>query len=521
MAGTVIIGCADQSLAYDLRSQLSEIGDLEVLAVAESTGELVARVVDSEPDLVLVHEQLGPEPMQQVVREISLRRPACVSLVVAGDSDPEVLAQAMDAGARGVLSYPFSFAEVQQRITNALDWSTRLRELLVDRSGDVGGHRALVLALAGAKGGVGVTTVATHLAWDVRRELPDQKVLVVDLDLEKGDVNSVIEARHRTSIADLAKVADDLSLRTVVDAVYEHESGIHLLLPPDDVRDTSAVTPQAIRQIIGLVRQQYDLVVVDVGARVTPVQAAVVEIADEVVVLTTPDLVSIRGLRRNVEWWGRLSVRKPDAVHVVLNRHARADEIQPETVGRLSPSPVLDVTLADQGRRLEQSTNSRSPEYMTDTSWWQSLRGIGSALGVGRRVVTEPDAAPDTPARRQRSRRRKDDEGSASIEFIGVLPWVAIMAVGLLQLVVAGLTFMWTGYAASAAADATAMRTGQVEVLQAARDRVPSAMRDSVRVVSDVGTGRVQVTTDVPLLAPGLFRSPWEMTIDRFVVVEP
>jgi len=521
MAGTVIIGCADQSLAYDLRSQLSEVGDLEVLAVAESTTELVARVVEREPNIVLVHDRLGPEPMHQVVRELTLRRPASVSLVVAGEADPEVLAQAMDAGARGVLSYPFSFAEVQQRVSNALDWSARLREFLVDRSDSAGGHRALVLALSGAKGGVGVTTVATHLAWDVRRELPDRKVLLVDLDLEKGDVSSVLEARHRTSVADLAKVADDLSLRTVADAVYEHESGIHLLLPPEDVRDAGFVTPQAIRQIVGLVRQQYDLVVVDVGARVTPVQAAVVEIADEVVVVTTPDLVSIRGLRRNVGWWEQLAVRKPDAVHVVLNKHARADEIQPDTVQRLSPSPVLDVVIADQGRRLEQSTNSRSPEYMTDAQWWQSLRGIGKTLGVGRRETPEADG-DEEPARRSRARRRRgDDEGAVAMEFISVLPWVLLMAMGLLQLVVAGLTFVWTGYAASAAADATALRESPTTVLDAARDRVPDTMRGTVRVESDVTTGRVAVTANVPLLAPGLRSTPWEMTIDRQVVVEP
>ncbi len=522
MSATVIIGCADQTLAYDLRSQLSEIGDIEVLAVAESTTELVARVVDREPNLVLVHDRLGPEPMQHVVREISLRRPASVSLVIAGDSDPEVLAQAMDAGARGVLSYPFSFAEVQQRVGNALDWSTRLQELLVDRTDSVGGHRALVVAVSGAKGGVGATTVATHLAWDVRREIPDHKVLVMDLDLEKGDVSSVVEARHRTSVADLAKVSDDLSLRTVADAVHVHESGLHLLLPPEDVRDTEHVTPQAIRQIIGLVRQQYDLVVVDVGARVTPVQASVVEIADEVVVLTTPDLVSIRGLRRNVGWWEQLAVRKPDGVHVVLNRHSRADEVQPETVGRLSPSPLVDVALPDQGRKLEQATNSRSPEYATDAAWWQAVRGVGRAIGVGRRVAAEQEDGAEPRRTRARGRRAAGgDDGSASIEFISVLPWVAIMAAVLLQLVMVGMTFVWTGYAASAAADATAVRESPVQVAQAARERVPSAMRDSVRVASDVATGRVSVTTNVPLLAPGLIRTPWEMTIDRNVVVEP
>lgn len=518
MPGTVVIGCADQSLAYDLRAQLAEVADIEVLAVVESTAELARVVVERDPNLVLLHDQLGPEPVHQVVRDLSLRRPASVTLIVSGDADPETLAEATDAGARGLLTYPLSFAEVQQRITNAIDWSMRLQSLLVEQTDSSAGHRALVLAVTGSKGGVGTTTVVTHLAWDVRREIPDHRVLVIDLDLEKGDVSSLIEARHRVSVADVAKVADDLSFRTVADAILQHESGVHLLLPPDDVRESSLVTPAAIRQIIGLVRQQYDLVVIDAGARVTPLQAAVVEIADEVVMVVTPDLVSMRALRRDVGWWDQLSVRKPESTWVLLNRQSRADEIQPETVARLSPSPVLDVTLADRGRRLERSVNSRSPEYVDDPTWWQSVRAFGRAVGVGRGRGT---AAADAPARGRRRRVATGDEGSATVEFVGVLPTVVVLGVVVVQLAVVGLTAMWAGYGAAAAARAAAVHASSAELRQATQDAVPGGYHADLRVARDPSGRQVEVSMPVPILAPGLASTPWRITIGREVVVEP
>ncbi|MCC2312724.1 AAA family ATPase [Cellulomonas xiejunii] len=518
MAGTVVIGCADQTLAYDLRSQLAEVSDVEVLAVVESTAELARVVVERDPNLVLLHDQLGPEPTHQVVRDLSLRRPASVTLIVSGDVDPETLAAATDAGARGLLTYPLSFAEVQQRITNAIDWSLRLQSLLIEQNAGEGGHRALVLAIAGTKGGVGATTLATHLAWDVRRELPSHRVLLIDLDLEKGDVSSFIEARHRTSIADLAKVSDDLSFRTVADAIYEHESGLHLLLPPEDVREVEHVTPRAIRQIVGLVRQQYDLIVIDVGARVTPLQAAVVEIADEVVAVATPDLVSVRALRRNVATWETLSVRKPEGTFVVLNRHNRADEIQPDTLARLSPSPLLEERLPDLGRKVERAVNSRSPEYVTDVAWWQVVRALGRRLGVAR--VTTPDGTPD-PASRTGRRRSGRDDGSASLEFVGVMPWLVIMGAALVQMVVVALTLVWTGYAASSAARETALQATSYEVRKAAEDAMPSAMHGGLEVSRDATGRRVTVSTHVPILAPGLASSPWKITMSREVVLEP
>ncbi|QTE29951.1 AAA family ATPase [Pengzhenrongella sicca] len=554
MAGIVVIGCADQSLAYELRSQLAEAAEVEVVGVAETTAELTALVIQHDPNLILVHDQLGPEPVHQVVRDLSLRRPAAVSIVVSSDNEAEAIGAAMDAGARGVLAYPLTFADVQVRVVNALEWSRHMMALLANAGpAETGARgRATVVAVTGSKGGVGTTTVATHLAWDIRRELPSHKVLLVDLDLEKGDVTSLIEARYRTSIADLAKVSQDLSVRTVADAVFEHESGLHLLLPPADVRDVEWVTPAAVRQIVALLRQQYDLVVIDVGAHVTPVQAAVVEIADEVISVVTPDLISLRALRRNLGWWDSLAVRKPEGVHVLLNKHSRLDEVQPETMRRLSPSGLMQTVLPDMVRRLETAANSRSPELVSEAAWWKGLRALGRELGVVRSPAAaksaEPVLAPATvppaqpsqhaqhplaeaqaevpvaPSRRDNrsTRREARERGSASVELLGVFPWVIVLVLIMWQLGVAGMTFVWTGYAASAAARSVALNETSAEVTAAARERMPSGMRSDFTVwVDPADESRVTVTSHVPLVAPGILSTPWTVEIDRFVVVEP
>ena len=81
-------------------------------------------------------------------------------------------------------------------------------------------------------------------------------------------------------IADLAKISEDLTARAVADTVVVHSSGLHLLLAPDEIRDTEYVTPEAVRRIIGQLRTLYHLVGVDVGSAITTTQAAAVESAD-------------------------------------------------------------------------------------------------------------------------------------------------------------------------------------------------------------------------------------------------
>ncbi|MEK8227386.1 hypothetical protein NKG05_16715 [Oerskovia sp. M15] len=185
-----------------------------------------------------------PLSVHEVVRDLGVRRPATVSVVVASDPDPEVLAAAMDAGARGVLTYPLSFDAVQQRVQNALEWSRQMEAMLdATRAGGTSARgRATVVVMTGSKGGVGTTALLTHLAWDLRRRTPDLKVAVVDADLEKGTSRATSRG-----VPDLDRGPGQGrrgSLpRTVADAMFEHESGLHLLLPPEDVREVEFVTP--------------------------------------------------------------------------------------------------------------------------------------------------------------------------------------------------------------------------------------------------------------------------------------
>jgi pilus assembly protein CpaE len=532
---TVVLGCADQGLSYELRSQLAEIGDVDIAFVAESTSELVSAVVRFEPDVVFIHDQLGPQPVLDVMRDLGLRRPGSASLIVTSDTATESYISAMEAGARGVVPYPLSFEEVQGRLAAAVDWARTMQRLVAgEGSDDATAGRANVVAFSGSKGGVGTTTLAVHMGLDVVREVRGHRVVLVDLDLEKGDVSSLLEVRYRTSVADLAKVADDLSVQTVLDAVVPHESGLHLLLTPQDVRDVEFVSPQAVRRIVTALRQHYDLVLLDVGSHTTPVQAAAVEISDEVLVISTPDVLSLRTMRRNLDTWETLGVRKPDGVRVLLNKASKHDEVQPDTVRKLAQAPVVSVGVPAMFRKLEPSVNARDPLLTREQGWWKTLRAIGKEVGLVRLPVNQDLAAElvtsEQPSRRaaREGRGRKGrgrgrltgDRGSATIETVGLIPSIFLVVAFCWQVAIVGVTFIWSGYAAQAASHA--VQLGE-DPGPAAQDRVPGYFRDGMQVVgpsTELGN-RVQVSLRVPLFAPGVFDSPWSITTDRRVVTEP
>jgi pilus assembly protein CpaE len=534
----IVIGAAEQSIAYDLRAALSEMDGVDALFVVESTDDLIAAVVRLNPDVVIVHERLGPEPALQTIRDLSMRRPDCAALVVTVNPTTELMGAAMDAGARGLIGYPPTFEDLQARVNAAGEWAQQMRRL-VGASGGGGGagsgdnaRRARLVALTGAKGGVGTTTVATHLALDVVRSVDGFRVCLVDLDLEKGDVSGIVEVRHRASVADVAKVSQDLSGQAVGDAVVVHESGLHLLLAPSDVRDVEAVTPRSLREVLAVLRQEYDLVLVDAGSHVTPVQAAVVELADEVVMVTTPDVLAMRGLRRALAQWDSLAVRKESDVRVLVNRVSRQTTVSAETVRQLTRAPVLSAGLPAMYRRLEPALNARDPRAVRETAWWRTLRAIGHEIGLAERATPDregraaaeligdkrPGKRGGGRSRLGRGRTAGGDTGAVAIETVGVLPILLLVVVLAWQGGIYGMSMVWAGRAASAAARAMSVRE---DPLRAARQAVPANIAGDLSVSTDPATATVLVSLRVPLVAPGAASLPATVKSRQRVVMEP
>ncbi len=552
----VVIAVADQVIAQELRSRLDQSdAEIEVAFVADSTQEMVSAVLAHAPALLFVHDQLGPGPVLQQVRDLTLRNPALAVQVVTTEHTAETFDAAINSGARSVLAHPFGLEDLDHRLASLIEWNHTVRTALADTGSDrskSASRGGRVIAVAGAKGGVGTTVIASHLAWDAARSNPQMRVCLVDLDIESGDVPSYLDVSHRVSIADLAKISEDLTSRAVADTVVVHSSGLHLLLAPNEIRDTEFVTSEAVRRIIGQLRSLYHLVVIDVGSAITTTQAAAVESSDRTVQLVTADVPALRAARRQVVAWESLGVARADAIHVVVNRFIRRSEIQQDTVDMLVLGQRSQILVPDLGVGLERAGNSRTPGEVRNAAWWKSLRAIGGELDVaaayraavaavpeavegatatgstaaggqkpstqtGRRGSGTADPTASAPPPRRRGRRRaRAEAGQATLETAALFPVALLLLVICLQMIMLGVSAAYSGVAAGAAARAVSIGASP----QAAVDEaLPAGMRSKVSVSS--GGDTVSVTVKAPLMiGPGVNRDV-TVSLGHQVVEEP
>ncbi|MFD9812978.1 AAA family ATPase [Streptomyces sp. NPDC059080] len=328
---------------------------LDALAGAAPPDAAGPAAVEALPEVVLVHERIGPLPALDLIREVALRFPAVGVVLLTADAGPALYSAAMDAGARGVAGLPLGHDELAARVQAAAQWAAGVRVHLGGGREAPPGPAGTLLTVTGAKGGTGTTVTAVQLALAARQA--GRRVALVDLDLQSGDIASYLDVQFRRSVVDLAGIAD-LSARVLADAIHDHPTGLALLLAPEEGERGEEVDDRAARQIVTALRARYDVVIADCGSQMQSANAAAVELADTALLVTTPDVVAVRAAKRQVRLWDRLRIRKAGSTLTVVNRLTRHTEIQPPLIAKATGTTVAATTIPAAFKELQPCVDS-------------------------------------------------------------------------------------------------------------------------------------------------------------------
>ncbi|MGW3496961.1 AAA family ATPase [Streptomyces sp. NPDC001020] len=510
------VGDLDDARA--LTTLLSQLADAEPAppvhdstALLDSLARLAGESLDELPEVVLVHERIGPVPALDLIRDLVLRFPAVGVVLITADTSTGVLTAAMDSGARGIITLPLGYDALAERVQAAAAWSAGMRRHL--RSGTpelYAGPGGTVVTVTGAKGGVGATLTAVQLA--LAAQASGRTVALVDLDLQSGDIASYLDVQFRRSVADLAQITD-INPRVLQDAVFTHDSGIGLLLAPAEGERGEEVTDRVARQVLGALRSRHDVVIVDCGSQMNAATAAAVEVADHALLLVTPDVVAVRAAKRMVRLWDRLQIRKAEETLTVVNRHSRGTEIQPSLVERVTGTKVARAAVPAAFKELQSVVDAgRLQDLDARSTVKQALWALAGELGLV--AVQEGGGGRRRKASADRGAlglwRKGGDRGAVTLEFAGMFPLLLIVMGLLWECVLYGYTYSLAGNAADEAARAaTAAYAVHGDVAGSCRSagakHLPGAWKGADISCAPAGSVmKATVTAHVPLFFPGV-----------------
>ena len=352
----VLLVSTDDRHTTAVAAVVAELEGFSRLLTVHSALQGRIEIEQQEVDIVLVDEEVGGRDGLTTLREISSLEPLLPVCLLSSRPDSELIERVLDAGGRGLLPLPPSVERYAERLRALSAWTRAAQGRVTGEREQMARAVGSVVAVVGAKGGVGASLTALVSA---RATASRGRTALVDFDLRAGDLASYCGVTVRRNITDLASLGAEIGGREISEVAYPVRNGIELLPAPEHGELAELMTETAARQIVQAIRYQYAAVVVDCGSHLDDATAAALDLADVIVVVATPEVPALRAVRRLGETLGRLTLAHNTPTRLVLNRTSRNNEIQPATAARLVSLPLLAV-MPDRIAKLEPSLNTGS-----------------------------------------------------------------------------------------------------------------------------------------------------------------
>ena len=473
-------------------SEAEGLGEVRTVASPEKLRELLEPEVTS---CILVDEALEGRIALPIIQELSRTYPLIPVVLLSRARTSESVVAAMDAGARTVLALPLSLEEISNRLLPVLAWSRAVRSEASSREEITARRQGTITAVVGAKGGVGTSTVALMAAAQLAQ---GARTCLVDLDVRGGDLAAMTGISVRRSITDLADIAAEVSAREISEVMYPLPGGIALLPAPEQGETGEMLTESATRQILTMLRYQFDHVVLDCGNRLDDILAMGLDSADRALIVTTPDAPALRSVRRLSDALDRLDIARGRPFGLVVNLTNRQREIQPATAVKMT-GVALAASIPDLTAQIEMAVNSNTLLTSRVPAMAKAAQSIAGAITAG----TAPGPAPDqsamagsTKATRRGRKRRRSQRGQITVEFPVVFALATVAILLCIQALSLGISYMYATHAANEAAHAYAIGKSPGQVQQEVTSRLPGSYAARTKVTRS-GADRVTVTLPV------------------------
>jgi pilus assembly protein CpaE len=329
----------------------------------------VQQLIEAAYNIVIIDLDSNPEQALDLVEHICSNSSITV-MVYSVRADSELLVRCMRAGARELLTPPFS----QNAIAEALVRASVRRPAPSTTKKTLG----RLFVFAGAKGGTGVTTVATNFAIALTQE-SGQSVLLIDLDLPLGAAALDLGITAPFSTVDALQNMGRMDSSFFARLLTKHSSGLAVLSAPDKY-SSIPISGEALDKLLTVARQDFDYVVIDAGSTFGSIYTSLIEAATTVYLITQ---VSISELRNSNRLIAEFFVSRTNKLQIVLNRFTpRALVIDEDSITKALTLPAAWKIPSDYPV-VRQAQNSATPLVMGDSAVADVIRQMArTACGL-------------------------------------------------------------------------------------------------------------------------------------------
>jgi pilus assembly protein CpaE len=331
------------------------------LPVARSIEEARNTAESGDLRMLLLGPSFSNDDSLEQIRSLHNQDPALILMMVAETVTADLLRRAMRAGVSDVIEAPLDESKIEAAIEQFGHDVLKRRSAAKPTVEPVRSERGAIVTVTSAKGGSGKTVTATNVALLLNR-IPDKKVVLVDADLQFGDVCLLLQLEPRFTMVNAAHELHHLDAEMLDSLLTEHPSGLKVLAAPLEPAFADDITTAGLMQMLDLLQENYDYVVVDTASMLDELILSLIEKADNVLMVVDMDLPSVKNAKLALETL-RLLKFSTQNVQLVMNRsNSKAKLDNKEIEGALKmeisaavPSDASVPNSVNEGRPIVES----------------------------------------------------------------------------------------------------------------------------------------------------------------------
>lgn len=328
--------------------------DMEVASEAGNGIEAIDSYRDDPVDVILMDINMPVMNGLEAADRISTEYPDAIIVMMSVQSESEYMRKAMDSGARSYIVKPFEVDDLCDSIRSAFNKNRKKDEQpVIYAQGD-----GRIVSFYGSKGGVGKSILAMNISVMLSQR-PDTRTILVDLDLQFGDVGMLMNIKPQKTIVDAIESEYEAVAEKVSAAVINHSAQLDVLLAPKRPDQAEGIHEAEIKQILTFLKNQYDYVVIDLGTNYSEITLSALDLSDIILYISTPDMLSIKNTRLGLDVMRSLDYNF-DKVHLVLNRWTGKERISTSDISRALGVEV-SAKIRDEKRHMLEMINRGDP----------------------------------------------------------------------------------------------------------------------------------------------------------------
>ncbi len=316
---TFLVLSRDAGESKELSRALSTHAGTSLLMTSDDAEQIFTEACRLRPSAVVINLTHMGEPALKLVQRIVAECPNTAVICASRESSPDMILRSMRTGARDFIRLPINDDE----LTTVIE---RTAEFAAEHADHEPKKRGRAIAVFSSKGGCGTTLIATNLA--MTQKTP---TVLVDLNLQSGDLELLLGLKPKFSLADVVENRDRLDDALLASYITPHSKNLSLLAAPTKAESAEDIQAKHIYEVMELLRQRYETVIIDTPHNFDSVTISALDHADQILVVLNLEIHAIRSTRRALEIFDRLGYPRRK-VRLVVNRWSKNIELDQKQV---------------------------------------------------------------------------------------------------------------------------------------------------------------------------------------------